>query len=189
MPDEQQLRIDLPKGVTVSTSAIQAASSVPDKEVIPNPEGPWIFSGGRTPGKSVEQLMFLKYKRVLWFATSNEMRDERLKQHAKWLIQQGENRVVRESCAFCEKPAQVFYAEGGSSGYAIVPKQVACEACLRAKQFWEAESGDLKFPVLLDNRFSSEECRRGIVEVFKSVFEIRGNITIKAAFDFFCRED
>lgn len=159
------------------------------------PTGPYFFQSGKHRGKALELLMFRDYGFLTWLLNQLNQKVQngknRLHQHLEWLLNQGETRIPKMLCPFCEKKVVNWFSVLGNDrdGYSISPSYTCCDSdeCqsrLRAGA-WGHDPLFLPFQFSVMKMFHVKFDQRQIGKLFRTVFQLPPRLTAKNAFEFF----
>lgn len=155
------------------------------------PQGPWKIKDPHSKYRdvSLEILMFRDYmhlqKMIEHMHCGQHQRMSDLHLHLAWLLNRGEDRLVRVECSFCQKkPASHFFFFGNYSGHTINPNNVCCYTCRYGFMFTSApDYYPIKFSSI--SRFDHVIERRLFVQALKDVCCLPHHLRENQAFAFF----
>jgi hypothetical protein len=161
------------------------------------PTGPYFFRSGKYEGVSAETLMLRNYGRINFqykkMISKNDARGYYFN-HLNWLMRQGENRIAKAICPWCEynSPVIEFFVVGDSSkGLTMSPRLACCgrEECEeRIKEEAGYENGRF-YPVCFSSiaAFEVRVDRDTTARLLRKLFGIPDRATPRELFEFFQR--
>jgi ribosome-binding ATPase YchF (GTP1/OBG family) len=135
---------------------------MPGPEYVPT--GPYFLKSGNRIGKSLEELMFEDYSKLLAMRSQITVAKNEMQMHLLWLFERGEDRIAGQICEYCCKEKITHFAYSyAEKKYYKGCNSITCRGALLSK----AKRYPLKFSSIACFAWGS---RPYVSAFFKSVF-------------------